>query len=516
MHRLSDLCIALSAAALLTAGLTGQAQSQEGGLLQGRLSDIASYHGKGTGPASGEGGQTTGFESAEGAANFDLFRGSKDGKYARSMLLSVTITPKGKDAGKAITFPDIEVGPNGSYEKALEDGTRISGKVSSFLRTAFSSDWSGKGISATYTGPDGSKVKYTTDEGHGRKVSVTYKDDAEQEVSVTYTYEPLSDMMFFDSWKYSMADETSAYFGGEGAREIRDGWRKEHLDRGGEISKKAESDSFFVSLRLQADVLDTEGRPTAKSPGTINNRIVCTGMRCTVGVEELQNVNVLAPDHFRPIDNKDTDGNNKNDVLVVLKHQDIHLTIDKSKNNAVASPLSFGAWMKHAGFFVAPGGFIDVGGKKHAARMVAAAGQRTDSRPGKDATWRGSMVGTVWRGEHKDHILRGDAELKFDMSKSSLDVRFFNIRNYDRFGEEYNVRGIEGERKNQILFTGVPVKGDGRYKAKRETAVGDGHGSIQGAFYGDDHGETAGTFRRSHVLGAFGAKKVQKAVAPEN
>ena len=66
-----------------------------------------------------------------------------------------------------------------------------------------------------------------------------------------------------------------------------------------------------------------------------------------------------------------------------------------------------------------------------------------------DATWHGSMVGTIQKCLAQDHILRGDAELTFDMSDSTLDAFFFNIRDYARFGEEYNVRGMHGEKKTR-------------------------------------------------------------------
>ncbi|MBC6405525.1 MAG: hypothetical protein GDA41_07370, partial [Rhodospirillales bacterium] len=240
-----------------------------------------------------------------------------------------------------------------------------------------------------------------------------------------------------------------------------------------------------------------------------------------------------------------------NDVHVVMPHQDIYLALDRSGNNFIDSHLSFGAWMDHAGFFVAVKGTYTedgVEGKERAARMVLAVGERTiveesaeepvDHRPAVDAVWRGSMVGTVLEGDEKDHLLRGDAHLTFDVKSSRLDAVFFNIRDYDRFGtpyemekrnpewavwhhdrkrdqENYRTAYLEGPWKpgpsDSIRF-GATVDENGGYEythPERRT-------SIRGAFYGDGHAETAGTFEKYGIAGAFGAKKViSEAAVPE-
>ena len=202
----------------------------------------------------------------------------------------------------------------------------------------------------------------------------------------------------------------------------------------------------------------------------------------------------------------------RKNVRVVLPNQGIYLTLDKSfGGRPFASPFSFGAWMDDAGFFVVPRGFVNRGAAElhSVGRMVVAVGERTGDSPAADAVWRGSMVGTASKGEHKDNLLRGEAELTFDMDDSMLDANFFNIRDYDRFGEKYvSARGVKRDR---MLFPDIPVAADGSYAKRYRKRVDNRGGSIRGAFYGEGHYETAGTFRAYGVLGAFGAKKVEAA-----
>ncbi|MBC6404964.1 MAG: hypothetical protein GDA41_04435, partial [Rhodospirillales bacterium] len=165
MKSLSSFCIALSATVLLAAGVPERAHSQQGGLLQSRMSSVAFYHyEKGGAETSAGVRQATGVTSLEVSANLDLLRDNN----GRSMLLSVTITPKGKGRGEDITFSGIEVKPDGSYE-VNDKGHSIRGKISSslFLAKALNSGRYEQGISGTYTGPNGLKADFATDAGHG-------------------------------------------------------------------------------------------------------------------------------------------------------------------------------------------------------------------------------------------------------------------------------------------------------------------------------------------------------------
>ena len=503
--KFSSFCIALSATALLTVGLLGQAQSQvypRGKLLEGRLPGIAFYDNKGN-PQSDEERKATGIGSAAVSARFDLVRLPGERKTLRK--LSITIIPKGEDPVK---FSNIHVRSDGTYRQTLEGGHRIEGKVANFLDTAFSSNWFEKGISGTYTKSKDVKITYKTNQGHGWKNGY---------------HDPLTLLMYFDSMKYVATDYTE-YLGDlkTGGKVLRGRWNSKHIERGESLKEreKANEKFFSASLRLYRDFYRDD---TVNGPGfyaePVEN-ISCAGMICEAAVEDKDTaeirdrVTVLEPGHFLP----SKDDESKDDVHVVVPNRGIYLTLDRSKNNAVAknsttgSPLSFGAWMDHAGFFVATRGtYTDgVDRKKRAARMVVAAGERTvvdkstDHRPTGNAVWHGAMVGTVLEGEAKDHILRGDAKLWFNLRRSELGAEFFNIVDYDRFGKKHQMAEVKTGARNKLRFSRIPVAKDGSYAMTYDN----NSGSIGGAFYGDEHAETAGTFERFGVVGAFGAKKV--------
>ncbi|MBC6416810.1 MAG: hypothetical protein GDA47_03195 [Rhodospirillales bacterium] len=113
------------------------------------------------------------------------------------------------------------------------------------------------------------------------------------------------------------------------------------------------------------------------------------------------------------------------------------------------------------------------------------------------------MVGTLTAGGAQNHLLRGGAKLRFNVRRSDLYAEFFNIRDYDRFGVKHRIAEVQSGAKNRLRFRRIPVAADGSYA---RTYDNDG-GNIRGAFYGDDHGETAGTFDAFGIIGAFGAKQ---------
>ena len=161
MKKFSICCTALSTAALLIASLTGQAQSKQDGLLEGKLSSIAFYkyekeYPYGDTPAS----LAEVFEFAEVSVDIDLSRvlmdhHAKDTRHdKKNMQIRVTITPhknkgpENKGPGK-LTFSGI-VGKNGSYRAEAESTDKdghiskhsIAGKVPDFLDALLSSNGS--------------------------------------------------------------------------------------------------------------------------------------------------------------------------------------------------------------------------------------------------------------------------------------------------------------------------------------------------------------------------------------
>ena len=333
-----------------------------------------------------------------------------------------------------------------------------------------------------YTGPNGFKILY----------EASYKSGWND------AHDPLSVLMYFHSWNYVGTDflEYPEGFRTDG----RAMWNRQHIKRGGNLGVGDAHEKLSSDLRLYVDAPNTEGQPVKESDAATD--VICTGMSCTATIGKQQNVKVLNSKHFLP--------SNDDKVHVVLPHQGIYLTLDATEEGRpIRSPFSFGAWMDDVGFFVVPRG--NVGRLYKPARMVAVIGERTGDRPAKDAAWRGSMVGTALKGLSKDNLLRGEAELKFDMSDSTLDAYFFNIRDYDRFGELY--MNPRGQKQDQLLFEDIPVAADGSYARQYNKRVDKRGGNIRGAFYGANHHETAGTFRQKGILGTFGAKKVEKAPA---
>ena len=155
----------------------------------------------------------------------------------------------------------------------------------------------------------------------------------------------------------------------------------------------------------------------------------------------------------------------------------------------------FGAWMEHSVFFTAViRGQWD--GEDYNSNRSMAAGPLSNSRPSGNATWKGRMVGTLLSGANRGDKLQGDASLTYSLDTKML-ASFTAIRNLDT-AAAHSVPSVE--------FSGVPVDGQGRF----EQGQSGGSASqpwIHGAFYGPGHAETAGVFRSSNMVGAFGAKQ---------
>ncbi|MBC6406147.1 MAG: hypothetical protein GDA41_10600 [Rhodospirillales bacterium] len=473
MKRFSTFCVALSAAALLAGALPERAQSSEGTQLLGyrngyTLMDVASYRQTEAIADKGVPQSVT--------TRLDLVRGPGRKNFRR--VLSVTITPQGQTGGDPIIFSDIRVRLDGSYKKTLPGGHRIVGEISSFGSAAFSSPGGSiqPNTSGTYTAP-GLRITYETDRNSGWLGT-------------------LRQMMYFGSYRQSedngqaLAERRTDHE----ALVTSDG--SEHIARGETITGRDGPKSTDAQIYIDDVNLLADRELNCSSTGVCD--IVIDGQSYDIFVEK----------DFVPGD--------ENDVDTVLSHEGIHLVLDRSQDNVTQSHLtflSFGAWMDDAGFFVTTGSPNSAGGmdepEPESVQIAFARGERTGNRPVWDAVWRGSMVGTVLAGERKDHLLRGDATLRFDSSKSQLSAHFFNIRDFDRFGEEHRMQEVQKGRQNRLRFGRIPVAADGSYA--RIYSEDEGGGNIRGAFYGDYHGETAGTFDRYGIIAAFGAKKVTNA-----
>jgi len=464
--------------------LQGQQQTQSlvipGGLGWGRLANAGRYIQRNV-QVQGEG---LGFTSGRVAGLLDLSRPTSEELKLRRYL-TLVINPTGSSGQQAtILFPDMIVRPDGSFRKRnREDGYLVEGRIETDLISSVF-DPSLNSISGTYTARDGTTITWETDEFR-RKVN--NQNDTRPSL--------LSYLMHHESWDYTNGFGTLIYH-------VGDPDVPGHLARGQALQNDV-SAGFSADPRVYTD------KPSDPSVTDEARNVSCQGMNCTASVGNARNLPILTAGDFLAHD----DAGNARTVTV---HQDISYTLDRSGDDAIGSHWSFGAWMDHAGFFLATDGSIEVRGRDRDARMVVALGEAAGSRPDANATWRGAMVGTgKQQGTRaKNHLLRGDVELNFDMSRSTLNARFFNIRDFSRFAVPYNFSQVSQEvegRRNRLSFQHIPVAADGSYAL---TYDGEHPGDIRGRLYGSDHEETAGTFDRYNVIAAFGAKKVDRDAPP--
>ena len=102
------------------------------------------------------------------------------------------------------------------------------------------------------------------------------------------------------------------------------------------------------------------------------------------------------------------------------------------------------------------------------------------------AEWRGALVGIDTR--NRDRV-EGDTVINIDdLANPDVDIAFTAIEDE------------RGRARDDLHWQDVPVA-QGAFQAH------DGSGSIEGRFYGSDHGEMGGIFEREGLRGAFGASR---------
>ncbi len=169
--------------------------------------------------------------------------------------------------------------------------------------------------------------------------------------------------------------------------------------------------------------------------------------------------------------------------------------VRESSVHTGADLASLGAWLEHGSFAIQSESQT---GDDDAVEVLygIALGELAGTAPAGSATWLGIMAGTPVAGEARGERLVGDVALTYDLpddgSGPSLDAAFGAIRNIDR-GTAHRVE--------TVLFENVAVSADGTF------ARGQAGARIQGGFFGADHGEAAGVFEQSGMIGAFGAKR---------
>ena len=134
------------------------------------------------------------------------------------------------------------------------------------------------------------------------------------------------------------------------------------------------------------------------------------------------------------------------------------------------------------------GGFVS-----YTARYGVAGGDLTGSRP-VQATWKGVMVGHAHAESVRGDELLGTSTLTYDAGANSVNVGLTGIKNLTK----------DRAHAVESITASGPVSQTGGFLANGA------YTEINGAFYGLDHAETAGTiYHRGEgaFTGAFGAKR---------
>lgn len=100
--------------------------------------------------------------------------------------------------------------------------------------------------------------------------------------------------------------------------------------------------------------------------------------------------------------------------------------------------------------------------------------------------WQGTMVGTDSRTGER---INGDAEIEIDdFAHPDVDVALTGIAD------------TRGRGRSDLSWEDIPLI-QGAFQERSAT------GSIEGQFYGTNHGEAGGVFERDRLIGAFGASR---------
>jgi len=275
---------------------------------------------------------------------------------------------------------------------------------------------------------------------------------------------------------------------GDKAEKPEDGALETILERGEGIFVVSEGYNFKGTT---AYVESTN--PNVFTPGTYEG---CNGLGCTITDPSATETAAYDLENFDTKQLKDT----FNVVRAFLTKNEITTVEGRDSEEFGSESRLYGSWLEQSAFAVLTQSEQEVQEVGDSAtvtvRTAFAGGNLTGDRPDEDATWKGLMVGTPAEGSQRGNILQGDAELVFDFGGETIDATFSNI---------YNLNQRALYRKDSVEFLNVRVDENGTYS--RKNSLDD---RIDGAFYGqgdDEFAETAGTFAKRGIVGAFGAKK---------
>ncbi len=152
----------------------------------------------------------------------------------------------------------------------------------------------------------------------------------------------------------------------------------------------------------------------------------------------------------------------------------------------------FGGWLSRSAFGVYSG--VRAAGTPGTAEYLHettvhsySVGVPSNTNPSiGSASWEGIVVGAdISHAGTTGNFVRGDASLAVDFAATQIDVTFENIEDLSA-----------NTRHPDITWTDLPLMAGG---FRSDT--------IEGRFYGQDHGEVGGVFNRDNLHGAFGATR---------
>ena len=118
-------------------------------------------------------------------------------------------------------------------------------------------------------------------------------------------------------------------------------------------------------------------------------------------------------------------------------------------------------------------------------------GDASETRPTEGSgRWSGTMVGSHTQ---MNYIVQGSANIRINsFSDNTLTIlSLFDIKRLDTGADVPN-----------LDWTAVPIDADGTFASDS--------GDVRGTFYGADHEEIGGVFKRDNIIGAFGGIRVSQ------
>ena len=161
--------------------------------------------------------------------------------------------------------------------------------------------------------------------------------------------------------------------------------------------------------------------------------------------------------------------------------EDISLAIG-FRDTGSESYLEYGGWLDHSMFYLTVSD-LDIGFHADAYSLGAATGTNPVSG---SATWTGSVIAVDTHVIGRGRPVWGGAEINVDFTGADVDVAFTGWRDF-----------LEGNIWHpDITWNDLPLN-DGEF----------GSDTIHGMFYGPNHEEVGGVFRRDGLLGTFGGAR---------